>query len=173
MHVYYCANCRRDRLRKRLTIGDRARVCLRRCLYGVLNHPIVSVPNQPEIPAFVASVFIRRTMGDASCDRKRRRGPSRFRRNYPRWDNTIRCLAASSGRLDCHENIQISEKRERERGKGREGTGQSLEFLCLQLISDWRLKNIGHLGLLCKSLKLFISLLDFHSRYWFIVRIMK
>jgi len=31
----------------------------------VLNYPIVSVPNQPEIPAFVASVFIQREMRDA------------------------------------------------------------------------------------------------------------
>jgi len=42
-----------------------SRASLHSCLYGVLNHPIVSVPNQPEIPAFVASVFIRQTMGDA------------------------------------------------------------------------------------------------------------
>jgi len=90
-----------------------SRASLRGCLYGVLNHPIVSVPNQPEIPAFVASVFIRRTMGDASCDRKRRRGPSCFRRNYPRRDNTVRRLAAPFGRLDCHENIRILEERER------------------------------------------------------------
>lgn len=41
---------------------------------GGLNHPIVSVPNQPEIPAFVASVFSREgyERGETRWTRKKR-----------------------------------------------------------------------------------------------------
>lgn len=53
--------------------------------HELLNHPIVSVPNQPEIPAFVASVFTKRATRDArdvmERKKKTRRGPSTFRRN--------------------------------------------------------------------------------------------
>lgn len=151
MRVHYCANCQRSRLRKRLTIGDRARVsACPSCPYWVLNYPIVSVPNQPEIPAFVASVFIRRATRDARCEMRDEKG-RRVRQVVSEGISqgeimpNVDVLAPSWVGSIVMKIFIIRKEREREREGGRreEGdtTGQQLLPACFQIIRDRRLSR--------------------------------
>jgi len=156
-------------------MGD-SRACESECAVPIRtpSHSIVSVLGQPEIPAFVASVFplsgLRemREMRDASEKKKKQkinkwkkwRGASAFRRNWPRRDNAERRLTAPlrSIRLSWKYSFIIGNERERERERvrgGEEAAQPPSKPPYFQIIRDRHgcAKTLEwHLEPLCKSL---------------------
>jgi len=119
--------------------GGFARACESECAVPIRasSHSIVSVLGQPEIPAFVASVFTKwaaRDARDAMHKKKEKkekkwRGASAFRRNWPRRDNAERRLTAPPPVDSIVMKILVyyrerARERERERERGRQGEAQ-------------------------------------------------
>lgn len=89
------------------------------------------MPNQPEIPAFVASVFIQREMRDAMKKGEENQVVSEGISRGEIMPNVD--VPALFGWLDCHENIYYQKRERKERKERTEQRGQQLlpELACM------------------------------------------